>query len=130
MNATRPFVTALRTHLRTNRLPDNASFQIDGPVAKWRAFVWLLNEAQPHDWSFLANARACFCAIPELHHDFSTMVEFFLSLCCKLFCNKEITIETKEEFSLLAEFGEFSEPCVCLFLGKAFASNSKRRHDI
>src|SRR4051794_27093914 len=47
----------LRTHLWTGRHPHNASFQIDGPVAKWRAvFVGLLHEAQPHAGSVLADA--------------------------------------------------------------------------
>src|SRR4030095_6006438 len=47
----------LRSHLRSRRLPHDASFQIDGPVAKWRAvFVGLLYEAQPHAGRFLADA--------------------------------------------------------------------------
>jgi hypothetical protein len=47
----------LHTHLRTRRLPHNASFEIDRAVAKRRAvLVWLLHEAQPHAGSFLADA--------------------------------------------------------------------------
>ena len=47
----------LRAHLRTGRLPHDAGFQIDGPVAKRRAvLVRLLHEAQPHAGRFLADA--------------------------------------------------------------------------
>src|SRR3954454_5504238 len=47
----------LRAHLRARRLLHDASFQIDGPLSKWRAvFVRLLHEAQPHAGSFLADA--------------------------------------------------------------------------
>src|SRR5581483_10290610 len=57
----------LRTDLRTGRLPDNAGFQIDGPVAKRRAlFVRLLHEAEPHAGGFLADA--CDEARSEVFH--------------------------------------------------------------
>jgi hypothetical protein len=48
---------AVRPHLRTDRLPHDAGFQIDRPVAQWRAvLVRLLHEAQPHAGSVLADA--------------------------------------------------------------------------
>jgi hypothetical protein len=47
----------LHTQFRSRRLADNAGFQIDDSVAKWRAvLVGLLHEAQPHAGRFLANA--------------------------------------------------------------------------
>lgn len=47
----------------------------------------------------------------------------------KLVCDKEVTIEAEEELPLRAEFGEFSKPGVCLFLGHTFASDREGRHD-
>src|SRR5258707_110693 len=46
----------LRPHLRTGRLPDDASFEIDGPVAKRGTIVWLPHEAQPHAGSLPPDA--------------------------------------------------------------------------
>ena len=47
----------LHPQLRSCRLLYHPGFQINGPVAKWRAvFVGLLHEAQPHARSFLADA--------------------------------------------------------------------------
>src|SRR5258706_1267192 len=47
----------LRPHLRTRHRPHNASFQIDGPVTKWRTVsVRLLHEAQPHAGRLPADA--------------------------------------------------------------------------
>jgi hypothetical protein len=41
----------------------------------------------------------------------------------KLIRNKDIAVEAEEELALLAKFGEFGKPRICLLLGHAFASN-------
>src|SRR5687768_15705690 len=48
----------LRADLGTGRARDDARFQIDDPVAKWRAvFIDLLHEAQHDSGSFRGDAR-------------------------------------------------------------------------
>src|SRR4249919_3435690 len=46
----------------------------------------------------------------------------------KFVCNKEVTIETEKELTLLAKVREFSKPSACLILGHAFASHREGRH--
>ena len=43
--------------------------------------------------------------------------------------NKDVTIKAEEESSLSAKFCKFGKPSIRLFLGDAFASDNKRRHD-